>query len=88
MLHDSSVGEATEDARYLVPVDCKGDQSETLANGCLGETFDAKPNAVDAVASQVWMHAMGGREGVIDTACKTSETGCDAVLISPSPYQV
>ena len=21
------------------------------------------------------MHAMGGREGVIDTACKTSETG-------------
>jgi len=23
----------------------------------------------------VWMHAMGGREGVIDTACKTSETG-------------
>ena len=25
--------------------------------------------------AQVWMHAMGGREGVIDTACKTSETG-------------
>ncbi|CAK9058483.1 DNA-directed RNA polymerase II subunit RPB1 (RNA polymerase II subunit B1) (DNA-directed RNA polymerase III largest subunit) [Durusdinium trenchii] len=25
---------------------------------------------------EVWMHAMGGREGVIDTACKTSETGC------------
>eukprot|EP00930_Biecheleria_cincta_P027863 TRINITY_DN1948_c0_g2_i1.p1 TRINITY_DN1948_c0_g2~~TRINITY_DN1948_c0_g2_i1.p1 ORF type:complete len:1844 (-),score=374.06 TRINITY_DN1948_c0_g2_i1:76-5607(-) len=24
---------------------------------------------------EVWMHAMGGREGVIDTACKTSETG-------------
>jgi len=24
---------------------------------------------------EVYMHAMGGREGVIDTACKTSETG-------------
>jgi len=24
---------------------------------------------------EVWFHAMGGREGVIDTACKTSETG-------------
>merc|ERR1719253_2542376 len=24
---------------------------------------------------ETWFHAMGGREGVIDTACKTSETG-------------
>lgn len=31
---------------------------------------------VTRVTAQVWMHAMGGREGVIDTACKTSETGC------------
>eukprot|EP00439_Symbiodinium_sp_Y106_P033764 s2587_g4.t1 len=36
----------------------------------------ALPEAAFRLTPQeVWMHAMGGREGVIDTACKTSETG-------------
>lgn len=31
---------------------------------------------------EVWMHAMGGREGVIDTACKTSETGWGRLFLA------
>ena len=83
-----SDGEATQEAQYLAfcILTIGGDQSETVANGCLvsisrnvrRKAECPRRKQLHTVASQVWMHAMGGREGVIDTACKTSETGRDA----------
>lgn len=29
------------------------------------------------LATEFWFHTMGGREGLVDTAVKTAETGAD-----------